>query len=132
MFSCQLFRVLASVAAKVFIEDLRAEFVENFIWPAVQANAVYEDRYLLGTAVARPCIARRQVEIARREGAQFVSHGATGKVDSEAGHGDYTLWRSLHVTVNLTTSNQKSNRFFFVVEQDQKISIQSISFLIIK
>ncbi|KAM6901095.1 argininosuccinate synthase [Lycodopsis pacificus] len=66
-------------AKKVFIEDLRSEFVEDFIWPTVQANAVYEDRYLLGTAVARPCIARRQVEIARREGAQFVSHGATGK-----------------------------------------------------
>uniref|UniRef100_A0A7N8WRF6 Argininosuccinate synthase n=1 Tax=Mastacembelus armatus TaxID=205130 RepID=A0A7N8WRF6_9TELE len=66
-------------AKKVFIEDLRAEFVENFIWPAAQANAVYEDRYLLGTAIARPCIARRQVEIARKEGAQFVSHGATGK-----------------------------------------------------
>uniref|UniRef100_A0A7N5ZZX7 Argininosuccinate synthase n=1 Tax=Anabas testudineus TaxID=64144 RepID=A0A7N5ZZX7_ANATE len=66
-------------ATKVFIEDLRAEFVEDFIWPAIQANAVYEDRYLLGTAVARPCIGRRQVEIARREGAQFVSHGATGK-----------------------------------------------------
>uniref|UniRef100_A0A8C9YNP7 Argininosuccinate synthase n=1 Tax=Sander lucioperca TaxID=283035 RepID=A0A8C9YNP7_SANLU len=66
-------------AKKVFIEDLRSEFVEDFIWPTVQANAVYEDRYLLGTAVARPCIGRRQVEIARREGAQFVSHGATGK-----------------------------------------------------
>ncbi|KAL6096838.1 ass1 [Pungitius sinensis] len=66
-------------AKKIFIEDLRSEFVEDFIWPAVQANAVYEDRYLLGTAVARPCIGRRQVEIARKEGAQFVSHGATGK-----------------------------------------------------
>ncbi|XP_044031030.1 argininosuccinate synthase isoform X1 [Siniperca chuatsi] len=66
-------------AKKVFIEDLRAEFVKDFIWPAVQANAVYEDRYLLGTSVARPCIARRQVEIAIREGANFVSHGATGK-----------------------------------------------------
>ncbi|KAG8010733.1 Argininosuccinate synthase, partial [Nibea albiflora] len=66
-------------AKKVFIEDLRAEFVEDFIWPAVQANAIYEDRYLLGTSVARPCIARRQVEIARKEGANFVSHGATGK-----------------------------------------------------
>uniref|UniRef100_A0A665WEP6 Argininosuccinate synthase n=1 Tax=Echeneis naucrates TaxID=173247 RepID=A0A665WEP6_ECHNA len=66
-------------ATKVFIEDLRAEFVQDFIWPAVQANAVYEDRYLLGTAIARPCIAQRQVEIARQEGAQFVSHGATGK-----------------------------------------------------
>ncbi|XP_068608893.1 argininosuccinate synthase [Brachionichthys hirsutus] len=66
-------------AKKIFIEDLRAEFVEDFIWPAVRANAVYEDRYLMGTAIARPCIARRQVEIAQKEGAHFVSHGATGK-----------------------------------------------------
>lgn len=66
--------------SQVFIEDIRTEFVEDFIWPALQANAIYEDRYLLGTAIARPCIARKLVEIARREGAQFVSHGATGKV----------------------------------------------------
>uniref|UniRef100_A0A8C2KF74 Argininosuccinate synthase n=1 Tax=Cyprinus carpio TaxID=7962 RepID=A0A8C2KF74_CYPCA len=66
-------------AKKVFIEDLRSEFVQEFIWPAVQANAVYEDRYLLGTSIARPCIARRQVQIARQERAQYVSHGATGK-----------------------------------------------------
>ncbi|XP_054612790.1 argininosuccinate synthase [Dunckerocampus dactyliophorus] len=66
-------------AKKVFVEDLRREFVEDFILPAVQANAIYEDRYLLGTALARPCIARRQIEIARREGAHYVSHGATGK-----------------------------------------------------
>lgn len=73
--------VPTSVPVQIFIEDLRAEFVEDFIWPAVQANAVYEDRYLLGTALARPCIARRLVEIARREDAHFVSHGATGKVN---------------------------------------------------
>ncbi len=70
----------AVFVAQVFIEDLRSEFVQEFIWPAVQANAVYEDRYLLGTSIARPCIARRQVQIARSEGAQYVSHGATGKV----------------------------------------------------
>ncbi|KAK1155519.1 argininosuccinate synthase-like [Acipenser oxyrinchus oxyrinchus] len=66
-------------AKKVFIEDLCKEFVEEFIWPSVQANAIYENRYLLGTSIARPCIARGQVEIAKREGAQYVSHGATGK-----------------------------------------------------
>lgn len=66
-------------AKKVFIEDLRAEFVEEFIWPSVQANAIYEDRYMMGSSIARPCIARRQVQIAQQEGAQFVSHGATGK-----------------------------------------------------
>lgn len=66
--------------SQVFIEDVRAEFVEDFIWPSLQANAIYEDRYLLGTAIARPCITRKLVEVARREGAQFISHGATGKV----------------------------------------------------
>lgn len=66
-------------AAKVFVEDLKREFVTDFIFPAVQANAIYENRYLLGTSLARPCIARRQIEIALREGAQYVSHGATGK-----------------------------------------------------
>ncbi|XP_048369461.1 argininosuccinate synthase isoform X1 [Sphaerodactylus townsendi] len=66
-------------AKKVYIEDIRQEFVEEFIWPAVQANAIYEDRYLLGTALARPCIARKQIEVAQKEGAQHVSHGATGK-----------------------------------------------------
>uniref|UniRef100_I3MHN0 Argininosuccinate synthase n=1 Tax=Ictidomys tridecemlineatus TaxID=43179 RepID=I3MHN0_ICTTR len=66
-------------AKKVFIEDVSREFVEEFIWPAVQSSALYEDRYLLGTSLARPCIARKQVEIAQREGAKYVSHGATGK-----------------------------------------------------
>ncbi len=66
-------------AAKVYVEDLRREFVTDFIYPAVAGNAVYENRYLLGTALARPLIARCQVEIARREGADVLSHGATGK-----------------------------------------------------
>lgn len=59
--------------------------MEEFIWPAVQANALYEDRYLLGTALARPCIARKLVEIAQKEGAQYVAHGATGKVREDGG-----------------------------------------------
>lgn len=64
----------------MFIEDIGKEFLEEFIWPAIQSSALYEDRYLLGTSLARPCIARKQVEIAEREGAKYVSHGATGKV----------------------------------------------------
>ncbi|NXF29942.1 ASSY synthase, partial [Nyctibius bracteatus] len=72
-------KALALGAKKIYIEDISREFVEEFIWPAVQANALYEDRYLLGTALARPCIARKLVDIARREGAQYVAHGATGK-----------------------------------------------------
>ncbi|XP_062814985.1 argininosuccinate synthase [Anolis carolinensis] len=72
-------KALALGAKKVYVEDLRGEFVEEFIWPWVQANAAYEERYLLGTALARPCIARRQVDIAQKERAHYVSHGATGK-----------------------------------------------------
>ncbi|XP_015266977.1 PREDICTED: argininosuccinate synthase [Gekko japonicus] len=72
-------KALSLGAKKIYIEDIRQEFVEEFIWPAVQANAIYEDRYLLGTPLARPCIARKQMEIAQKEGAQYVSHGATGK-----------------------------------------------------
>ncbi len=66
-------------ASKVYIEDLREEFVLDYIFPALKANAVYEERYLLGTALARPLIAKKVMEIARKEGADAVSHGATGK-----------------------------------------------------
>jgi argininosuccinate synthase len=66
-------------AAQVFIEDLREEFVRDFVFPMLRANAVYEGSYLLGTSIARPLIAKKQVEIARRVGADAVAHGATGK-----------------------------------------------------
>jgi argininosuccinate synthase len=66
-------------ASKLYVEDLREEFVRDFVWTAVKANAVYEGVYLLGTSLARPVIAKRQIEIARREGADAVAHGATGK-----------------------------------------------------
>src|SRR5438067_1239712 len=69
----------ATGASKLYVEDLRREFVEEYVWPAVKANAVYEGVYLLGTSLARPVIAKRQIEIARREGADAVAHGATGK-----------------------------------------------------
>jgi len=72
-------KALKSGASKLYIEDLREEFVTEFIYPTVMAGAVYENKYLLGTSFARPLIARRQVEIARREKADAVSHGATGK-----------------------------------------------------
>ena len=66
-------------ASKLYVEDLREEFVREYVWTAVKANAVYEGVYLLGTSLARPVIAKRQIEIARREGADAVAHGATGK-----------------------------------------------------
>ena len=66
-------------AAKVYIEDLKEEFVTDYIFPTIKSQAIYEGRYLLGTSVARPIIAKRQIEIAEKEGAEYVSHGATGK-----------------------------------------------------
>jgi argininosuccinate synthase len=66
-------------AVKVYIEDLREVFVRDYIFPMLRANAVYEGSYLLGTSIARPLIARRQIEIARQEGTDVVAHGATGK-----------------------------------------------------
>ena len=66
-------------AAQVFVEDLREEFVRDFVFPMFRANALYEGVYLLGTAIARPLIAKRQIEIAQQLGADAVAHGATGK-----------------------------------------------------
>lgn len=66
-------------ASKVYVEDLKREFVTDFIYPAFAANAMYEGRYLLGTSLARPVIAKKQIEIANKENAAYVSHGATGK-----------------------------------------------------
>ncbi|MCX7817292.1 MAG: argininosuccinate synthase [Syntrophales bacterium] len=72
-------RALATGASKVYIEDLREEFVRDYVFPAMRANAVYEGMYLLGTSLARPLIAKKQIEIAKMEGADAVCHGATGK-----------------------------------------------------
>ncbi len=72
-------KALKAGASKVYVEDLKEEFVIDFIFPAFKANAIYEGRYLLGTALARPLIAKHQIRVAAREQAQFVSHGATGK-----------------------------------------------------
>ncbi len=72
-------KALKTGAARVLVEDLREEFVRDFVFPVLRANAVYESGYLLGTSIARPLIARRQVEIAAHEGADAVAHGATGK-----------------------------------------------------
>ena len=72
-------KAIASGASKCYVEDLRAEFLTDFVFPTMQAGAVYERDYLLGTSFARPLIAKRMVEIAELEGADAVAHGATGK-----------------------------------------------------
>jgi argininosuccinate synthase len=70
---------LKTGAVKAYVEDLKEEFVRDYVFPAFRANAIYEGSYLLGTSIARPLIAKRQIEIAARENADAVSHGATGK-----------------------------------------------------
>lgn len=72
-------KAIKTGASKLYIEDLRKEFVEEFIWPTLKAGAVYEGKYLLGTSFARPIIAKRLVEIAQKEGADAIVHGCTGK-----------------------------------------------------
>jgi len=72
-------KALKTGASKVYVEDLKEEFVSHYIFPMLRANAVYEGFYLLGTSIARPLIAKKQIEIAKKEGADTVSHGATGK-----------------------------------------------------
>src|SRR3989337_2432756 len=72
-------KAIRTGAIKAIVEDVREEFVRDYIFPAIKANAVYEGTYLLGTSLARPLIAKKQIEAAQREGAGAVSHGATGK-----------------------------------------------------
>lgn len=72
-------KAISTGASKIYIEDLREEFARDFVFPALRANAIYEGTYLLGTSLARPLIAKKQIEIAKKEKADSVSHGATGK-----------------------------------------------------
>jgi argininosuccinate synthase len=72
-------KAIKTGASKIYIEDLKEEFVTDFIWPTLKAGAVYEGKYLLGTSFARPIIAKRMVEIALKEGATAIAHGCTGK-----------------------------------------------------
>ncbi|MDH4100155.1 MAG: argininosuccinate synthase [Nitrospirota bacterium] len=72
-------KAIKTGASKIYIEDLKEEFARDYVFPMLRANALYEGSYLLGTSIARPLIAKKQIDIARKEGADAVSHGATGK-----------------------------------------------------
>src|SRR3569623_1780211 len=76
--------MLGSKPENIFVEDLREEFVRDFVFPMFRANTVYEGQYLLGTSIARPLLAQKQIEIARKVGADAVCHGATGKGNDQA------------------------------------------------
>src|SRR3954467_4231593 len=72
-------KALATGASKCHVVDLREEFVRDFVWPMLRADAAYEQDYLLGTSIARPIIAKAQMEVVKKEGADAVAHGSTGK-----------------------------------------------------
>lgn len=80
-------KALALGAERMVIEDLQREFVDEIVFRAVQCNAIYEDRYLLGTSLARPIIARAQVRVAQQFNCEYLSHGCTGKGVSDYGAG---------------------------------------------
>ncbi|MFQ5804179.1 MAG: argininosuccinate synthase [Candidatus Methylomirabilales bacterium] len=92
-------KALKTGATRVTIEDRKEEFVRDFVFPCLKANAVYEGGYLLGTAMARPLIARRQIEIARREKADAVAHGATGKGNDQVRFELTYLALDPHITI---------------------------------
>src|SRR3989440_8540222 len=72
-------KALRTGASRLYVEDLQEEFARDFIFPMIQAGAIYENQYFLGTSIARPLIARRMIDIARKEKADAIAHGATGK-----------------------------------------------------
>src|SRR5260370_10064021 len=76
-------KAYATGASKVVVEDMREEFLTGYVFPAIMAGAVYEHKYLLGTSLARPVIAKHQVQVALREGATAVAHGCTGKSNDQ-------------------------------------------------
>src|SRR5690606_6913575 len=84
---------------EIYMDDLREEVVSDFVFPMFRANTVYEGEYLLGTSIARPLIAKRQIEIAKETGADAVSHGATGKGNDQVRFelGYYALEPNIHV-----------------------------------
>ncbi len=77
--TCDFWYTLFLLRFQIIIEDLRENFINDYVWPSIRGGLIYEDRYLLGTSLARPCIASGLVRAAIRENANFISHGATGK-----------------------------------------------------
>ena len=93
-------------ASRIYIEDLQEEFVRDFVFPMLRANTSYEGGYLLGTSIARPLIAKHQIHIARREEADTVSHGATGKGNDQVRF-ELTYYAPLRRTLVLVPVNPR-------------------------
>jgi argininosuccinate synthase len=110
---------------KIFIEDVREEFVRDFVFPMFRANTVYEGQYLLGTSIARPLIAKKQIEIARKMGADAVSHGATGKGNDQVRFelGYYGLEPDIHVIAPWREWDFKSREALLEFAEKHQIQI---------
>jgi argininosuccinate synthase len=124
-------KALKSGASKCYIEDLREEFITQYIFPTLRAGAIYERKYLLGTSMARPLIARRQVEIAEIEGADAVSHGATGKGNDQVRFelAYYALNPRLHVIAPWREWNIRSREdaLAYAVEHNVPVAVTAKS-----
>ncbi|AGY91521.1 argininosuccinate synthase [Spiribacter curvatus] len=111
---------------EIYIDDLREEFVRDFVFPMFRANAVYEGEYLLGTSIARPLIAKRQIEIARETGADAVCHGATGKGNDQVRFelGYYGLEPGIHVIAPWREWDLNSRERLLAYAEDRGIPIE--------
>ncbi len=111
---------------EIFVDDLREEFVRDFVFPMFRANAVYEGEYLLGTSIARPLIAKRQIEIARKTGADAVAHGATGKGNDQVRFelGYYALEPNIRVIAPWREWNLTSRETLLKYAQKHGIPIE--------
>jgi len=120
-------KAIATGASKCYVEDLRQNFIEEFIWPTLKAGAVYEGRYLLGTSFARPLIARRQVEIAMAEGADAVAHGCTGKGNDQVRFElTYKAFNpKLHIIAPWQEWNIRSREDAIAYAEERKIPIKA-------
>ena len=112
-------------AENIFIEDVREEFVRDYVFPMFRANTVYEGQYLLGTSIARPLIAKKQIEIARKVGADAVSHGATGKGNDQVRFelGYYALEPDIHVIAPWREWDFKSREALLEFAEQHQIQI---------
>ena len=119
-------RALSSGASKLYLEDVADEFVEKYCWPALKADAVYEKKYLLGTSLARPLIAKVLVDIAHKEGAEAICHGATGKgndqVRFELGIGALDPQLKIIAPWRIWDLQSREDCMGFCIEHDIKIN----------
>jgi argininosuccinate synthase len=120
-------KALATGAARVYVEDLREEFVRDFVFPALRADAAYQQEYLMGTSLARPLIAKAQMEVVRKEGADAVAHGATGKGNDQVRFelGYYHFDPSIQIIAPWRIWDLKSRSQLIQYTKDHSIPIEA-------